>query len=196
VVLKVGGSLLAWEGLRSRLAQLFAERPGQRFALVVGGGGAADVVRAVDAAHNLGNEKAHALALRALDFTAFALSEILDQSPVVERPSQLPQAWAAGQRPILAPRLLLDHDDRVNAAPLPHDWAVTTDSIAARIAARLHASELVLLKSAPLPPGADLSRAAELELIDPHFLTVARELPRVTYVNLRGSNVEARELVG
>jgi hypothetical protein len=42
----------------------------------------------------------------------------------------------------------LDLDDS-----LPHDWAVTSDSIAAWVAGRVGAAQLVLIK----PPGADRS---------------------------------------
>ena len=68
---------------------------------------------------------------------------------------------------------------------MPASWDVTSDSIAARIAAGLHASRLVLLKSASLPPGADRAEAARLGLVDPVFPSVARELKIVEYVCLR-----------
>ena len=67
--------------------------------------------------------------------------------------------------PILAPRRFLDVDDR-SPDPLPHAWTTTTDAIAARLAVRLGASELVLLKSASIPPGLDLEAASRIGLVD------------------------------
>ena len=103
---------------------------------------------------------------------------------VVERPDELASVWDAGRIPILAPRRFLEEDaDRPD--PLPHTWEATTDSIAARVADRLGAAELALLKSAPLPPGTDRASAARLGLVDPLFPVVARGLRCVTYRNLR-----------
>jgi hypothetical protein len=71
---------------------------------------------------------------------------------------------------------------------------VTSDSIAARLAVRLGAQELLLLKSAPLPPGADRAEAARLGLVDPAFPAVARPLRSVRYQHLRDPSASARPL--
>jgi 5-(aminomethyl)-3-furanmethanol phosphate kinase len=169
--------------------------------LIVGGGRAADVIRDLDRCHELGEEEAHALALRSLDLTAHVLAALLDAAgregeragveadrfgfEVVEDRPSIESSWAAGRLPILAPRRFLDEDDRRSPDPLPHRWSVTTDSIAARVATLLGATELVLLKSAPLPPGTDRAGAAELGLVDPAFPGASRGLTRVVYLNLR-----------
>ena len=192
VVLKIGGSLLDWPELPARLSAYLARRADPRPTLIVGGGPVADLVRALDRLHDLGPESAHALALQALDFTARALESLLDDTVVVERSADLAAAWAAGRIPILAARTLLDELDKLG--PLPRTWDVTTDAIAARLADRLGAPELVLLKSASLPPGADRSEAARLGLVDPAFEVAARALRSITYVNLREPEPIARPL--
>ena len=58
----------------------------------------------------------------------------------------------------------------------------------------LGAPELVLLKSAPLPPGIDRSGAARLGLVDPAFPVASRDLARVGYLNLRDPSATARPL--
>jgi 5-(aminomethyl)-3-furanmethanol phosphate kinase len=184
VVVKVGGSLLTWPGLREGLSAYWQSRSDRQPVVIVGGGGAADLVRDLDRIHGLGEDRSHHLALRAIDLTARFLASLMPGLEVVELPDELASVWAAGRIPILSPRRFLEADaDRPD--PLPHTWEATTDSIAARVADRLGAAELALLKSAPLPPGADLAAAAGLGLVDPLFPVVARGLQCVTYRNLR-----------
>ncbi|CAN5911126.1 hypothetical protein BH23PLA1_BH23PLA1_18500 [soil metagenome] len=188
VVVKVGGSLLDWSELPERLGAYLARRSQDRLILIVGGGPAADLIRRLDDRHRLGDDRAHDLALRALDLTAHVLTALLSDLVVVDRVERIEAIQRSERVPVLAPRLWLDEDDRRSPEPLPHCWEVTTDAIAARLSARLEASELVLLKSAPIPVGADLDTAARLGLVDPTFPNEARALPLVTYLNLRDAN--------
>jgi aspartokinase-like uncharacterized kinase len=185
VVIKVGGSLLDWEPLAGRLRADLDARHADRPVLLAGGGRAADLVRDLDRVHGLGDRRAHALALRALDLTAHLLAALVPGLEVVEALDALDRTWACGRTPVLAPRRFLDEDDRRAADPLPHSWSVTTDAIAARLARRLDAEELVLLKSAPLPPESDRAEAARLGLVDAAFPEAARWLRRVVYLNYR-----------
>jgi aspartokinase-like uncharacterized kinase len=184
VVVKVGGSLLDWPGLPDRLSAYLDDRRADRLVLVVGGGRFADALRDLDGAQAIGEARSHALALRVLDLTAHALAAIVPGLEVVEDLPALPRAWEAGRSPILAPRRFLDLDDR-SPDPLPHAWTTTTDAIAARLAVCLGASELILLKSAPIPPGIDLEAASRLGLVDPEFPRTASGLPIVASLNLR-----------
>lgn len=185
VVVKVGGSLLDWPELPARLPQYLQTRRAERLVVVIGGGRVTDVVRALDRTHGLGEERAHALALHSLDLTAHLLAALVPALVVVEPIESLALVWADGKIPILAPRTFLDQVDARSANPLPHHWDVTSDSIAARVADRLGSSELVLVKSAPLPPGTDRQGAARLGLVDPCFPESAHRLERVVYLNLR-----------
>jgi aspartokinase-like uncharacterized kinase len=187
IVVKVGGSLLDWPGLPERLAAYLEDRRADRPVLIVGGGRTADVVRDLDRIHHLGEERAHALALRALDLSAQVLASLLPGLVVVDVPSALDAVWSAGLVPILAPRRHLETVDAASADPLPHTWGVTTDSIAARVASLLDAAALILLKSAPMPPGTTRTAASRLGLVDPAFPEVARPLASVIYLNLRDS---------
>jgi 5-(aminomethyl)-3-furanmethanol phosphate kinase len=187
VVVKVGGSLLDWHELPTRLASYLESRPADRVVLVVGGGRFADVLRDLDAIYSIGEVRSHALALRVLDFSAHVLADLLPGSKVVDNLTRLADAWELGRVPILAPRLFLDDDDR-SPDPLPHAWSTTTDSIAARIAVRLGARELALLKSTSLPDGADRVEAARLGLVDEEFPRAAEEVSVVSYCNLRASS--------
>ena len=184
VVVKVGGSLLTWPGLRDGLTAYWQARRARRPVVIVGGGGAADLVRDLDRIHGLGEARSHHLALHALDLTARLLVGLVPGLEVVEHPDELASVWDAGRIPILSPRRFLE-DDADRPDPLPQTWDATTDSIAARVAEHLGAAELALLKSAPLPPGTDRASAARLGLVDPLFPLVAQGLGYVTYRNLR-----------
>ncbi len=193
VAIKLGGSLLDTPGLPSWLARFLAGHAGRRPVLIVGGGAPADFIRAMDQAHRFGEEVAHRLALRALDLTAHVASAIVVGTEVVESLGALPEVWRSGRTPILAPRRFLDEDDRSSDA-LAHSWDVTSDSIAARVASRIAASELVLLKSVQLPPDVDRHAAARLGLVDPAFPVASRGLRRILVVNARDPAGSPREL--
>ena len=181
IVVKVGGSLLTWDGLPDRLR---AELDGRRAVVVVGGGRFADAVRELDSTYGLGEERSHALAVRAMDLTAHVLAAIVPGTELVEVPDQIGPACDRGRLPVLAPRRFLEAD-AAGPDPLPHRWTTTSDSIAARLAVRLGAGELVVLKSCPIPAGLDSETAARLGLVDPEFPRAARGLIRIRFVNAR-----------
>ena len=185
VVVKLGGSLLGRPEWPGRLASFLGDRPADRVVLIVGGGPFADLLRGFDQGHALDEIRSHALALRLLDATAQIAAALLPGSIVAEEVEDLPGVWASRKIPILAPRRFLDGDDH-SADPLPHAWTTTTDSIAARVAVRLGASELVLLKSVSLPPEASTwEAAATLGLVDPEFPRAVGNCPLVRFVDFR-----------
>ncbi len=184
MVVKVGGSLLDWPSLPARLADYLATRRGDRLVLVVGGGRFADTLRDLDATHALGEARSHALALRVLDLTAWVVADLMPGLVVVDEIDDLESAWSSGLVPVLAPRRFLDADER-SGVFLPHAWSTTTDAIAARLASRIGAGELALLKSAPIPSGTDRDAAARLGLVDPEFPRASAGVPVVSYLWLR-----------
>jgi 5-(aminomethyl)-3-furanmethanol phosphate kinase len=191
VVIKVGGSLLDWPELPGRLAAFLARLRGQdppgagRLLLIPGGGATADVVRTMDRIHDLGETRAHWLAIRAMDFTAELLAALLPQATVVSRPEELSSNWNIDMIPVLAPRRMLEEIDSRGLTPLPENWDVTSDSIAARIAIHLTARRLILLKSKAVRAGTTRDEATRLGLVDPVFPAVARELEIVEVACLR-----------
>ena len=196
VVIKVGGSLLDWPELPGRLAAfldaLRNQDRAQRFLLIAGGGAAADLVRSMDRAHGLGDERAHWLAIRAMDFTADMLATLLPGAVVVSRPEELCSIWNLGKSPVLAPRRMLAEIDARGPDPLPASWDVTSDSIAARVAVLVQASRLILLKSQGVPRATTCDEAVRLGLVDPMFPAIARELEAVEMVCLREDQMPTR----
>jgi aspartokinase-like uncharacterized kinase len=179
IVVKVGGSLCDLPDLGPRLADWAAELNTPNLLIVPGGGRSADLVRAWDRQHGLGEETAHWLALRALTFNAHFLAALLPGSKVIQgldetNPGPLPildmYAWARA----------VDHlPDR-----FPHTWEVTSDSLAAQVAISSGASHLILLKSVPLPEGMNWFEAAGQGVVDSFFPRAVSMAPGIMTIRL------------
>ena len=154
-VIKLGGGLLARDGALDRIVAALATHAPPRTVIVPGGGPFADAVRAAERRHAGGDDAAHWMAILAMDQYAHLLTARLQGAVLADSAAQVWAALDRGALPVLAPYRWLRESD-----PLPHSWSVTSDSIAAWIAARLAAPELVLVK----PVDGDLSA-----LTDAHF---------------------------
>ncbi len=191
-VLKVGGSLLSLPDLSVRLGAVVCElrkRENVRLLLVCGGGEAADIVRRWQALHGIPDDAAHWLAFRAVSLNEALLSHLLPDALAVQTRAQMKTAWDAERLPILAADLFVRTEERDADAPLPHNWSVTSDSIAAWVAQRIGSERIgcarvVLLKSCNLPDGIGLGEAAARGLVDSQFPVIAKSLA-VTWANLR-----------
>ena len=78
VVLKIGGSLLDLPDLPRRLSEWLRQSRIARPLVIVGGGAAADAVRSWDRTYQLGEERAHQLAVESMGLTRLLLQELLD----------------------------------------------------------------------------------------------------------------------
>ena len=163
-VVKLGGGVLAhaehFDAVLTTIATASRER---RLLVVPGGGPFADAVREADRQLELGDDAAHWMAVLAMDQYAHLVASRLDGGVLVAEPREIDAAFGVGSArriPVLAPYRWLRETD-----PLPHEWIVTSDSIAAWVAGRVGARRLVLVK----PPG-----AAGDEVVDAYF---SRALP-------------------
>src|SRR5215475_7098934 len=84
VVVKVGGSLFDLPDLGTRLADWLTGLKTPNMLLIPGGGQTANLVRAWDRQHQLGEETSHWLALRALTFNAHFLAGLLPGSQLIQ----------------------------------------------------------------------------------------------------------------
>ena len=160
-VVKLGGGLLAHAAhFDAALAAIGAAADTRRLLIVPGGGPFAEAVREIDRRLGLSDDSAHWMAVLAMDQYAHLVAARMAGGVIVAERPEIGAALDAGRVPVLAPyRWLRDAD------PLPHSWAVTSDSIAAWVAGQVGASDLVLVK----PPHADGN-----ELVDSYF---SRALP-------------------
>jgi 5-(aminomethyl)-3-furanmethanol phosphate kinase len=118
-------------------------RLGERYSLLIvpGGGEFADRVREVYRRYNLDETTAHSMALLAMDQYGYLLSRLIDGSTLTADLNLARQTAESGRVAVLLPSALLTHAD-----PLPHSWAVTSDTIAAWVAHQVDCRWLVLLK--------------------------------------------------
>lgn len=187
-VLKIGGSLLNWRDLQAQLRRLLNQFSPRRVVLIVGGGAVADAVRDWDETHPLGLAASHTLAVHSMSLTARLLAELLPNSQLVDSLANLTrQSESPAQWPWIldVSRDVLDEQGR---SALPASWDVTSDAIAAWVAGRISAEELVYVKSVPPPEPFTWEQAAELGLIDPATPSLIQALPphtRCGWVNLR-----------
>jgi aspartokinase-like uncharacterized kinase len=130
-----------------------------------------------------------------MDLTALLLSAIVPGVNLIDSLESVGGALAHGLVPVLAPRRTICAIEQSEDAPFPASWAVTSDSIAARIAAHAKASRLILLKSASVGCNATVHEAARAGLVDPFFPEAARCLPRVEYLNLRDPTAQLQGLL-
>jgi aspartokinase-like uncharacterized kinase len=163
--------------------------------LVAGGGAAADLVRTWDRVHDLGEDRAHWLALESLRLSEALLASLMPRAVRVADRDEAGRAWRAERWPILAAADFVSTREPSSRIRLPHSWDATSDSVAAWIAVCWPADELVLLKSADLPEGTSFDRASKDGLVDPCFPSLARRLPAVGWVNFRDPRPTVRAWV-
>jgi aspartokinase-like uncharacterized kinase len=184
-VVKVGGSLFTLPSLPATLRTWLNGQPSAVNVLIAGGGRLADVIREMDQRFCLGEDVSHWLCIDVLSVSAQLLATLLPGSRSATTLADLQAQLASGssESPIVfCPRNFMREDEpTVGGSELPHNWNVTTDSIAARLARAIDADELVLLKSADPPAAADTDSG----YVDSHFADASRNIPSVRVENLR-----------
>lgn len=188
-VVKVGGSLFDWDGLPEAVTQWLASRPPAQNILIAGGGELADAIRHVASRYKTPEVAAHWLCVDAMSVSAQLLGAILrDRLRVITSWNIFRSLVASGGEDcVFDPReYLRAFEPQTKGTPLPRDWNVTSDSIAARVAIAIEARELMLLKSQDPPAGASPEELAQTGYVDQFFPTIAKDLSAsVHYFNLR-----------
>ncbi|MEM9186630.1 MAG: hypothetical protein AAGB00_09070 [Planctomycetota bacterium] len=158
-VVKIGGSLLARPGAAEALAGwLLRDRsrgaPAHQV-LIVGGGEPVQWLRRLDYQQPLGDAAAHAAAVVMMDANSRAVAGWWPEAAWTDDWKQLTTTGRAAAFTLFAPgRWLREIEPSLPGARLPIGWHVTSDSIAARIAALL-GGRLTLLKSRPFARATD-----------------------------------------
>jgi len=159
----MGGSLAASPHLRAWIDAI-AEGVG-KLVVVPGGGPFADAVRVAQRAQGFDDATAHRMALLAMEQYAALLGNG-DIPHFVAAASRRAILTALGDArvPIWLPsRMVLACDD------IAASWDVTSDSLAAWLAAELRASALVLVKSVAPGRSATAAELAQQQIVDRAF---------------------------
>jgi len=178
-VVKLGGSTLSAVDYVDRLQQWSALQTPAQTIVVVGGGIEIGAIARSQQRRHFSDAAAHWMCI---DVMGRNVEQVLAKWPTARKLAGLdllPPSDGTSETWLLDPRPFMEHDARQRNA-LPESWDVSSDSIAARVAHRAEADELVLLKSR-LPR--DLRRLGRY--VDPYFTTAAKALSAVRFVNLR-----------
>ena len=189
VIFKFGGSLLTLPGLADKLRTVLDQCSDNDRLILTGGGASTDVVRDWSRIHQLNDKTAHWLAIASLDVNRLLLETLLSWRSISDR-QEATHRWAIESAPLLLDfnRFARNEEAKWDES-LPHNWNVTSDSLAGWTALRWPADELVLLKSVPMPVNLSAQAASDQDLVDPYFPIIAKDLRKISWCNLRADQI-------
>ncbi|MDP8567115.1 amino acid kinase family protein [Methylophilus aquaticus] len=151
-VIKLGGSVTRHSSLTQWL-QLVARWGDGKVIVVPGGGLYADAVRHFQqmrtafADGQLDEEHAHALAIYAMDQMARSFVAMVPELVLVRNPLEIAERGWQHRGLVWLPSEMALNPDEWAQSGLPESWEVTSDSLAAWLALKLEAEQLILIKS-------------------------------------------------
>ncbi len=163
-VVKLGGSLFGDLPRLREWLDLLATRGAGHVAIVPGGGRFADAVRAEQRRLGFGDLAAHNMAVLAMCQSALVLHAMQPALRFVDDAGSIGDVLRAGGTALWQPLdALRDAPDALTS------WDVTSDSLAARLAARLGARGLVIVKWDAPPAGAGMEELTGGGYVDRAF---------------------------
>ena len=143
-VFKIGGKILEnFKDIKStisQLTQLFEDKILQKIIVIPGGGSFANFVRSLDDVLQIGDDLAHWIAIYSMNYNGIMLHRKYPDFEIIEKLKIFQEAKQ--KFCIFLPYRFLREDDI-----LPHNWDVTSDSIALYIATKLKLSQCFLIKN-------------------------------------------------
>lgn len=170
-IIKLGGSLQDSALLQDWLECIEAVRRDKTL-IVPGGGRFADQVRKAQRHWRFSDEIAHSMALLGMQQMALMFKGIDPKLQIAGTDETIRKAFARGHTVVWSPDL-----DWLEQCKVAASWDVTSDSLAAWMAAKLNADRLVLVKSAKIPDYWTISELSEMGLVDrgfSHFIDQGR----------------------
>jgi aspartokinase-like uncharacterized kinase len=174
VVIKLGGSLIAANTLLDCLNRIEKNYQGRAVVIVAGGGVFAEQVRLAQQHWQFNDEAAHAMAILAMQQTAWLIKGLKPNFVLVDSVRALQQ-----QRKQIS--LWLPNVQELNQAGIVASWDITSDSLAAWLASVLQAQELILVKSAVIDTQLSLEQLQTQGIVDKAFCTTVLD----SYFNIR-----------
>ena len=172
-IVKLGGSLLGAEELTHWL-ELLARYSDGKIIIVPGGGIFADAVREAQKLTHLDDKLVHKLAVMAMDQYGELLASLNPKIVTASSELEIAERGFQHRAIIWLPSKMVCADESI-----PANWQVTSDSLAAWLAAKLNAEHLVLVKSVAFKTrrlhGNETSNQISLEtlikddIVDMHF---------------------------
>jgi aspartokinase-like uncharacterized kinase len=166
-VVKLGGSLSDAATLPGWLDAL--GRLAGQVVLVPGGGPFADQVRAAQRRWGFDDRAAHRMALLAMEQYGVMLAALHPALRPARSGREIARLRRAGCVPVWLPCAMA-----LGRPEIAESWDVTSDSLAAWLAARIGLRRLVLVKSAAVPEEAPAAALVERGLVDPVLPSLLR----------------------
>jgi aspartokinase-like uncharacterized kinase len=162
-IVKLGGSHALEPHLKDWLAALAT--CGGRAIVVPGGGPFADKVREMQVSMGFDDRVAHHLALLAMEQFGAAIRGLESRLVHAASLTAIEQALARARVPVWMPVKMT-----LAASDVPPSWEMTSDSLAAWLAARVRATRVMLVKhGARCGERFDLDELAARNIVDPLF---------------------------
>lgn len=163
-VIKLGGSLMNDATSLIQCLTTIEQKYKDNVVIVPGGGVFADLIRTTQQQWKFCDETAHQMSILAMKQLAFLLKSIKPDFMLVE-------SLATIQILLKKPKVLIWSPDiqELNVSSIKASWEITSDSLAAWLASKLGATELILVKSAELPARFNVQKMQNTGLVDKAF---------------------------
>lgn len=172
LVIKFGGSSVSSAAVTPWVKAI--ERAAVPVVVVPGGGPFADTVRRYQPSMGYDDEAAHEMAILGMEQFGTALISLGTRMVKATSEAEIEAAIARDHVPVWMPL------DEVLADPaIDKDWTVTSDSLAAWLAARFGGIKLCLLKQIDIPENATVDALIGAQIVDESFARLLHVRTRV-----------------
>ncbi|MCX7097912.1 MAG: uridylate kinase [Methylococcales bacterium] len=171
IVVKLGGSLLQADTLPNCLNKVGQNYQGRAVVIVPGGGPFADQVRLAQQQLKFDDYTAHCMALLAMQQMALLFKSQKQDFAIARSVPEIHQLLPQNKPVIWSPAIA-----ELDLAGVPGSWDITSDSLAAWLAGKLNAKELVLVKSAEIDRRLSLQQLAKQGVIDLGFCGLVQDV--------------------
>ncbi|MEP9396532.1 dihydroneopterin aldolase [Mesorhizobium sp. KR2-14] len=168
IVVKLGGST-AYHAEMREWVEILAKAAAP-LVVVPGGGPFADRVREAQAQMGFSDASAHFMAILAMEQMGLALLDMSERFSPARTVGEIDAALEHGKVPVWLPSQMCQ-----TAADIAQSWDVTSDSLAAWLAGRIHAEALLLIKQTDaFDAEEDVEGLATAGLVDPMLSSMLR----------------------
>ena len=164
IVVKLGGSLSKADTLVNCLNKLEQNYIDSAVVIVPGGGAFADQVRVAQQHWQFDDATAHKMAILAMQQMALLIKGLKSNFSIAYSVTDILKQAAQQKIVIWSPDIV-----ELDNAAIKASWDISSDSLAAWLAGRLSARELVLVKSALIDKRLNLQQLTESGIIDQGF---------------------------
>ncbi|OQK18351.1 hypothetical protein AU255_11200 [Methyloprofundus sedimenti] len=168
IVVKLGGSLLSHTEL-AQFLQLAKQHGKGQVVIVPGGGVFADQVRITQQQWQYNDRTAHYMAILAMQQMALLFQGLCADLVIVNNVEMIRSSMQ--QNVVIWSPL----SSELDAAGIPANWDITSDTLAAWLAVQLAIDHLILVKSADFSANSTLQHLSTFGIIDDAFVDFVRK---------------------